>query len=335
MSYSRRFSRTVSIPYSGTVSYPASQTGGTVHYSGTAHEVVEVDVHVNTSAFDASVAHCNNSVNGLTASVGAMNTAQCLAIRQNADKISKSIIDGFFSTVRTDLRTQKAELEQAIEAKLLLLRQQAQSLQEKQQHMQDDYARTSARYQKIFNDLNNELSIRIHEVDQPVFKLVGEVDEQSDRMLHTEMIQTAVTMSKESSVLEAQISAAMMKRHALQAMEMAQHFLESKAQTEKTMHETDIDGAGSDTYLIPVCYMKTESENHQVERRCVIPEELSSSCSGLEESLSSRLEEMPLSTSEGAEQLNSYLQLEIAKHIPQNDAHSERVKKLINQMFNQ
>lgn len=44
---------------------------------------------------------------------------------------------------------------------------------------------------------------------------------------------------------------------------------------------------------------------------------------------------MPLSTSEGAEQLNSYLQLEIAKNIPQNDTHSERVKKLINQMFNQ
>ena len=81
--------------------------------------------------------------------------------------------------------------------------------------------------------------------------------------------------------------------------------------------------------------MKTESENQQVERRCVIPQELSASCSGLEESLSSRLEQMPLSTSEGAEQLNSYLQLEIAKNIPQNDTHSERVKKLINQMFNQ
>lgn len=201
--------------------------------------------------------------------------------------------------------------------------------------MEEDYARTSARYQKIFNDLNNELSIRIHEIDQPVFKLVGDVDEQSDRMLHTEMIQTAVTMSKESSLLEAQISAALMKRHALQAMEQAQQFLESKARTEKTMQETDIDGEGSDTYLIPVCYMKTESENQQVERRCVIPQELSASCSGLEESLSSRLEQMPLSTSEGAEQLNSYLQLEIAKNIPQNDTHSERVKKLINQMFNQ
>lgn len=101
MSYSRRFSRTVSVHYSGTVSYPASQTGGSVSYSGTAHELVEVDVHVDTGAFDASVAHCNNSVSGLTASVGAMNAAQCLAIRQNADKISKSIIDGFFSTVRT------------------------------------------------------------------------------------------------------------------------------------------------------------------------------------------------------------------------------------------
>lgn len=334
MSYSRRFSRTVSIPYHGTVRYPASQTGGTIPYSGTAHELVEVEIQVNTSAFDASVAHCNNSVSGLTASVGAMNAAQCLAISENADKISKSIIDGFFSTVRTDLRTQKAELEQIIESKLLLLRQQAQSLQDKQAHMQEDYARTSARYQKIFNDLNNELSIRIHEVDQPVFKLVGDVDEQSDRMLHTEMIQTAVTMSKESSLLEAQINAAMMKRHALQAMEQAQQFLVSKANTEKTMHETCIDGEGTDAYLVPVCFMKTESENQQVDRQCVIPQELSD-ISGLKDSLCSRLEQMPLEGNEGTEQLSSYLQLEIAKNIPQNDTHSERVRNLINQMFNQ
>ena len=30
-----------------------------------------------------------------------------------------------------------------------------------------------------------------------------------------------------------------------------------------------------------------------------------------------------------------HVELEIAKNIPQNDTHSERVKKLINQMFNQ
>ena len=100
MSYSRRFTRRIAVPYSGSksVSYPASEHGGTktVYYSGTAYEDVEVDVQVDTSPFDASVANCNDNVNGLTASVGAMNAAQCLAISENADKVSKTIIDGFF-----------------------------------------------------------------------------------------------------------------------------------------------------------------------------------------------------------------------------------------------
>ena len=47
MSYSRSFSKTIAIHYSGSVSYPASQSGGSVSYSGTAYE----DVVVNIPAF--------------------------------------------------------------------------------------------------------------------------------------------------------------------------------------------------------------------------------------------------------------------------------------------
>ena len=215
MSYTESFSRTIAVHYSGTVTvnYPASEHGGstTASYSGTAYEQVDVDIHVDTAPFDASVANCNNHVNGLTASVGAMNTAQCIAIRKNADKVSKALIDGFFHTVRTDMGTQKAELEQVINARLLLLRQQATSLKAIQDTMAEDYARTTARYQKIFNDLNRELSNRIHEIDQPVFKLVEGVEKQNDRMLHTDMVQTVATISKESSVLQAQVNTASVK----------------------------------------------------------------------------------------------------------------------------
>ena len=121
MSYTRSFSKNIAVKYSGTVNYPASQNGGTMSYSGTAYETVNVDIHVDTNPFDQSVASCNNSVNGLTASVGAMNAAQCLAISENADKVSKSLIDGFFHTVRTDLSTQRAELEQSIDKKSIFI----------------------------------------------------------------------------------------------------------------------------------------------------------------------------------------------------------------------
>lgn len=339
MSYNRRFTRRVAVPYSGsmTISYPASQHGGskTVSYSGTAYEDVEVDIHVDTSPFDESVANCNDHVNGLTASVGAMNTAQCIAITENAEKVSKSIIDGFFHTVRTDLSTQKAELEQVIEARLLLLRQQAASLKEKQQTMADDYARTTARYQKIFSDLNNELSVRIHEIDQPVFDLVKEVDTQSDRMLHTDMVQTAVTMSKESSILQAQISAATIKNHALEAMGMAQSFLTSKAISERTIRDTTIEGSGEEKYLIPVCFMRTESDKN-IDQKCLVPEYYSKNDDDLQNRLCDTLEEyeFPVQTDSETEQLQSYVQTEMATKIAGDDPHSVRVRDLINKMLN-
>lgn len=339
MSYNRRFTRRLAVPYSGsmTVNYPPSQNGGskTVYYDGTAYEDVEVDIHVDTSPFDASVANCNDHVNDLTASVGAMNTAQCIAIKENADKVSKSIIDGFFHTVRTDLSTQKAELEQVIEARLLLLRQQAASLKEKQRTMADDYARTTARYQKIFSDLNNELSVRIHEIDQPVFSLVKEVDIQSDRMLHTDMVQTAVTMSKESSILQAQISAATVKKHALEAMGMTRNFLTSKAVSERTIRKTTIEGSGEEIYLIPVCFMRTESEE-KISQKCLIPEYYSKNNDYLQNRLCDTLEEyeFPIRTESETEQLQSYVQAEMANKITGNDNHSVRVRDMISKMLN-
>ena len=340
MSYTRSFRRTVSVPYSGTVtvSYPASKSGGstTVPYSGTVYEDVDVDIHVDTTSFDASVNNCNEHVNGLTASVGAMNAAQCLAIANNAEKVSKSIIDGFFHTVRTDLSTQRAELEQAIEARLLLLRQQAATLRDKKKTMEESYARTSARYQKIFSDLNNELSIRIHEIDQPVFNVAKTIDEQSDRMLHTDLIQTAVTAGKENSVLQAQLNAATMKHHALEAMGQAQNFLNAKALSERTIHKACVEGSGHDRYFIPVCYMRTESEDQKTESLCRIPDYYASAKPGLEKELCKSLEKVDFGTctKEEEEQMKSYVQSEIATHIPGNDSHASRVRAMINQLLN-
>lgn len=340
MSYSRRFSRRVACHYkdSTKVTYPASKTGGTitVNFSGTVYEDVDVDIRVNTSSFDSSVSDCNKHINGLTASVGAMNAAQCVAIKKNADKVSDTIINGFFHVVRTDLSTQKAELEQTIEARLLLLRQQADSLRKKQEDMTHDYVRTTAKYQKIFDDLNNELSIRIHEVDQPIFKMVKEVDEQSDRMLHTDMIQTAVTMSKESSMLQAQITSATVKHHALEAMNKAQGFLVAKALSERTIQEAYIEGTGNDSYMIPVCYMQTESDDKLIQKECFLPEYYTMRDESLKQSLCNLLENIELDATPGNDenQIKSYVQSEIANHISGNDEHSARVRNMINIMLN-
>ena len=359
MSYKRQFERTVKAKYRGKIhvrcipgdknhapsvsvdfdgehSHKSFSGTGNFYIDDYAEEDVKVEVAVDTDNFDASIENCNNHVNGLTASVGAMNAAQCVAIKENADKVSKTIVNGFFHTVRTDLATQKAELEQAVEAKLILLRQQAEALREKQKTMENDYARTTARYQKLFADLNNELSVRIHEMNQPVFNFVKEVDTQSDRMLHTDMIQTAVTMSKESGILQAQITAATVKPHALAAMRQAQNFLVSKALSEKTIRETCTDGTGDDNYLIPVCYMRTESENKRVEQECFIPDYYSKKNETLKQALCNSLENVNLQNSgDNKVQIKSYVQSEIANRLSGNNEHDMRVRTLVNKMLNE
>ena len=156
-------------------------------------------------------------------------------------------------------------------------------------------------------------------------------------MLHTDMVQTVATISKESSVLQAQVNTASVKNHTLQAMTQAQNFLMSKALSDRAIQNTCIDGSGKDGYWVPVCYMKTESENHQVECQCLVPDYLSSRDKDMEYKLCQQLDEMDFNqeTETAEEQVKSYVQSEIATHIKGSDPHSMRVKDMINKLLNQ
>ena len=103
MSYRQTIRRTISIHYSGTVSYPASKSGGTVGYSGVVHEDVEVNVDVDTEPFDKSVDNCNQHVNLLTGAVVVAEAEQTKSIKDNAIKVGNAIIGGFFKTVQSEI----------------------------------------------------------------------------------------------------------------------------------------------------------------------------------------------------------------------------------------
>ncbi len=137
-------------------------------------------------------------------------------------------------------------------------------------------------------------------------------------------------------MLQAQINAATVKKHALEAMDMAQRFLTSKAVSERMVKSATIEGSGDEVYMIPACYMRTESEN-SVERKCLVPEYYSRSNEKVQERLCDTLEDyvFPARTESETEQLNSYVQTEIANNISGDDAHSVRVRNMINKMLNQ
>jgi hypothetical protein len=178
MSYSQNYQATV--PYSGSIqyNYPASQNGGsgTAHYSGDVP--VSVTINVNTVPFDGSVDHFNHSIDGLTGTVIAMNAAQCAAINQTTEEVSKSLIDGFFGTINTEISQQLQALDSAIKAGFGLIQSQGEAVTGKKTAMEADYNRIASRYVNLFADLDNECYKRIYALDKYAFNLSEKVQKE-------------------------------------------------------------------------------------------------------------------------------------------------------------
>ena len=173
MSYVRTY--TVTVPYSGSVHYPASKSGGWKPYAGT--ETVVVNIHVDTDPFDMSVSNANTIINALTGSVAAMNTANCFSIKQSADKVSQSLVNGFYSLMSSDITTKRSECYSELQAKHALLMQLSQDVQDKYIRMSEDIERLKAHYGSIFRDLDNDLSKRIRELDRKPFTIAEKTRE--------------------------------------------------------------------------------------------------------------------------------------------------------------
>lgn len=338
--YTRSFSKEIEIPYSGTAyetfSYPASQNGGTrqvhFHYSGVAKDSVNVNVHVDTSPFDASVQNCNSKVNTLTTSVGAMSAAQCKSIADNADAVSDSIINGFFQSVRTDLEAQRVELQQAIQARLLLLRQQGQALANIMSNMRKDYARIAGKYVKIFNDLNKELAVRIRQADEPVFKVADNVNEQNDRMMRSSLVSSAAVVANEAATLSAQIEVASVKRRASEAMGRAHAFLFQKGMSDSNVSQSLHNDVGDSEIFAPVCIFEANGDDGKPKLRCELPYAVRDCVKGVTDVVKGLAAGVKLgkpSPDESA-QIKSFIQSEISARVKGDDAHSVRVKSVIN-----
>jgi hypothetical protein len=178
MSYRQNYRASVSYQGSKSVSYPASEKGGslTVHYSG---EIpVNVGIVVNTDPFDGSVSHCNGSIDALTGSVAVMNAAQCAAIKETGTRVAQSIINGFFSAINSELSQQLQALDSAVKASFGLIEQQAKAVTAQKGVMETDYNRISSRYVTLFADLDSECYKRIYALDKQSFMLSQKVREE-------------------------------------------------------------------------------------------------------------------------------------------------------------
>lgn len=339
MSYTRSFTKTITVHYSGTVSYPASQSGGTRSYSGTTTETVVVNVEVETDPFDHSVSGCNKQVDVLTGAVSATESAQVLSIHESSRQISSAIIEGFFKTVRSGLSSQIMELSQKVETRLMHLQQQSKMLLDKRSQMEESYNRTKARYIKIFEDINRELENRVTAIDMPAFDLERKTMKEINRMIDSDSTEIVSQSHLENAVLHSQISAASARKRAQNAIDQILAFLKTRKTTDHVILQGAIQSMPSQdvTCYLPVCFVETTEPNGGVSRNCIYDE--SQLGPNSQEMLQNAVFVNPTKpyiepTDEERAQLEDFFSSTMAESFAdRNSEHDTRVRNLISKMF--
>ena len=336
MSYRRSYRETIRIRYSGSVnySYPASQSGGSgsVDYSGTVSEDVNVNIEVDTNPFDRSVSNCNGNVSLLTGAVVATQTAQVASINKNAQKVAGSIIKGFFDYIRSDISQQVMELSQRIDAQLLHLRELAKTCVAKQKQMETDYNRISSRYLKIFDDLNHELENRIFEIDKPVFVFKNKIDSHSSSISDNDLVSTVAVLGKESGELQAKMSASIAKKRALSTINQANVFLWKQKKLQSTINSSMMTENYSATRFSPVCFVETNGEKSQISKDVYQPDFLPEiNQNKMIESF--KIQNWANTTKEQKENIQRYFNSELSTAYTSGNQHEERVRDMIVKIF--
>lgn len=335
MSYTRRFSKSVTIRYSGSVSYPASQNGGSVSYSGTASETVYFDVTVDTEPFDAAVDKMKDDIDLLTGSVVATEVAQLKAIDSASKKIGSTIVAGFFKTVKSDISQQIAQLKIQSESLLLQLNKLASRCREKQKQMGTDYQRISDRYVKIFTDLNKELENRVYSIDEPVFKTTRILDRIGSQEGNKGAAATVSVTAGETARVHSVLAVNLAKRRALDALEKGKRFLSIQYSTDDVIRRCLLPRADLGLVSTPYCVMEAVSEGGRESQRELFASPLLAGVSG--EVLNTGIDGKGWTesvTAEDAARISDYFNRSVARqHTDATDAHAHRVADMTARLF--
>jgi len=323
------------------VHYPKSESGGsksvTVDY--VENVPVDVNIYVDTKPFDDSVENCNTNVNLLTGAVVATEAAQIASIDKNAQKVGKTIVEGFFGYIRSEISQQIAELTQGIESQLMHLRELSKAVVDKKRQMEGDFMRISSRYIKIFDDLNNELSNRIFELDKPTFVFKKELDNLSIRTTNNDLVNTVAIFGKESSELHSKISASIAKKRALDTLNKAKVFLWQQKKLNNTVQQSMLNESMESSHYSPVCFVETKADKNQITKALHTP----SFISALQENQTKNelIEQFTGSSNlwcaiskDYTDNLKLYFNSELNKSYSTADQHSVRVKEMIQKIAN-
>jgi len=338
MSYTRQYREVVSKTVSKTVtiSYPPSQNGGSISRTVdmVAEIPVDVSIHVDTLLFDRSVQRCGNNVDLLTEAVIATESATILSKQRNSKKVADSIIGGFFSYIKSEISQQISEISQNLDAQLMHINELANACHSKKKQMEGDYNRITGRYIKVFNDLNNELANRIHQLDKPVFTFRKEGDGQKARAFSNDLTTTVSVFGKESGALQTKICISIAKKRAFDTLSKAKLFLWQQKELGTSIQHSMLNENTPNNILTPTCYAEFTNKDSQVDKNVYCPGYLpvlseKPNSSKLIENFSSDQLKWDNISQTNEKMLGFYFNKELNARLLSDDLHAKRVREMI------
>jgi hypothetical protein len=335
MGYSRSYYETVS--KSVEVSWGPSENGGSKYVD--VDIPVEVNIHVDTDPFDRSVENCSSHVDLLTGAVIATETAEVASRTRTSKKIASTIVDGFFSYIRSEISQQISELTQSTDAQLMHLKELMQTCISKQKQMEKDYIRISSRYVKVFDDLNSEASNRIYELDKPAFVFKKETDNQKIRTSDNDLVSTVGIFGSESSELQSKIGASIAKKRALDTLNKAKMFLWQQKKLNSTIQQSMHNENRAGSIYIPVCFIESNSIHNQIDKSVYATNFFSeldekNAKNSLIEHFSSKAINWTTLTPTDAKSISLHFNIELNANLGNNDQHTTRVREMVQKMAN-
>ena len=140
---------------------------------------------VDTSPMANTVNSVSNSVSRVTGSVIAMQTAVIEAEKTAAKRICDNVDKGFYIMLASQLSQKMAACSSSITSLLAKMQKFRADIIAIKGTMQGDYHRISARYAKLFKNLDRALEQRIKELDAPSVK-VSEYQKKTMRQLRND-----------------------------------------------------------------------------------------------------------------------------------------------------
>jgi hypothetical protein len=265
MSYSKQVHGNISYSKTVSVSYPASESGGSRSETVSGTVPVDIEVYVDTRAFDASVASCNGQICGLTGSVVAMNAAQCAAIKQTGKEVSDHISNGFFTMIKSEISQGMAALFSRINSGIGLILEKTKLVKKQQTVMESDYSRTKARYVKVFSDLDEECRKRVTELDKEAFVIANNVQKEQLSEQESQQASFLLTGMNDGVIVNQQLSTACLRSKVNNLMyRLADNVSEQLKYSNKLnviLHDKKCDKI--DSQCIPVVFAEADDYNGQ------------------------------------------------------------------------